>query len=77
MAYLDEKSPVCKPPVVWWIKALSVEGVTEVVDVLFKPLQWKHLLIQQQLHAFSTFISCLCELVGIFGPLTSVQVQAF
>ena len=77
MAYLDEKNPVCKPPPAWWLTAIAVEGVTTEVDVLFKTLQGKHLLVQQQINAFGIFNSRLRELTYLVGPLTSVQVQAF
>ena len=77
MAYLDEKNPVCKPPPAWWLTAIAVEGVTTEVDVLFKTLQGKHLLVQQQINAFGIFILRLHELAHLVRPLTSVQVQAF
>ena len=77
VAYLDEKNPVCKPLPAWWLTAIAVEGVTTEVDILFKTLQGKHLLIQQQMNAFSKFKSRLRELTNLVGPLTSVQVQAF
>lgn len=47
------------------------------MDVLFKTLQGKHLLVQQQINAFDIFNSRLRELTHLVGPLTSVQVQAF
>ena len=68
---------MCKPPSAWWLTAIAVEGVTTEVDVLFKTLQGKHLLVQQQINAFGIFISRLRELAHLVGPLTSVQVQAF
>ena len=45
MNYLDLKNPSCRPSVSWWIAALSMQGVTAEVDVLFKSLQAKQLLI--------------------------------
>lgn len=76
MSNIDVKSPVCKPPAAWWITALAVEGVTAEVYVLFKTLQGKQLLMQQQPHAFDTFNSHLRELAGLIRLLKSFQGQA-
>ena len=45
MNYLDLKNPSCRPSMSWWIVALSMQGVTAEVDVLFKSLQANQILI--------------------------------
>ena len=61
----------------WWIAALSMQGVTAEVDVLFKSLQAKQLLIRQQLALLDDFVSRLKELASVIGPLSDAQIGAF
>ena len=77
MNYLDLKNPSCRPSMSWWIAALSMQGVTAEVYVLFNSLQTKQLLIQQQLVLLDDFVSRLKELASVIGPLSDAQIGAF
>ena len=77
MNYLDLENPSCRPSVSWWIVSLLMQGVTAKVDVLFKSLQAKQLLIRQQLSLLDDFVSRLKELASVIGPLSDAQIGAF
>jgi hypothetical protein len=63
--YLDEKMPHCTPHFGWWISLLSLRRVTEFLDVLFKELQEKALVVCQQEALFADSFRNLRNLVGL------------
>ena len=77
MNYLDLKNPSCRPSVSWWITALSMQGVTAELDMIFKSLQAKQLLIRNQIALLDDFVSRLKELASVIRLLSDAQIGAF
>lgn len=46
--HFDEKNPPCRPPKEWWIEVYALANVIKTVNITFKALQGKQLLLDQQ-----------------------------
>ena len=46
--HFDEKNPPCRPPKEWWIEVYALANVIKTVNITFKALQGKQVLLDQQ-----------------------------
>ena len=47
-AHFDERNPPCRPPDEWWIEVYALDKVVKTINITFKALQGKQLLLDQQ-----------------------------
>ena len=60
-----EQYPPCQPPDEWWIEVYALANIVETINITFRALQGKQLLLDSQKQHLKKLQQELMQIVGI------------
>ena len=60
-----EQNPPCQPPDEWWIEVYALANIVETINITFRALQGKQLLLDAQKQHLKKLQQELMQIVGI------------
>ena len=64
-AHFCERNPPCWPPDEWWIEVYALANIVETINITFRALQGKQLLLDAQKQHLKKLQQELMQIVGI------------